>query len=68
MAVDMSPEAINRRLREASRLSLLVPPFPPRVDMGPEAIGRRLREVAQLYAVERRLRAAPLLQPRRPSP
>jgi hypothetical protein len=55
----MSPEAIERRLREASRLSVLIPPFPPQIDMSPAAIERRLREVAQLYALERRLRGKP---------
>ena len=58
---DMSAEAVELRLREASRLSDLLPPFPPAVDMGPEALERRLREVAELHALERRLRRAPRL-------
>jgi hypothetical protein len=52
----MSPAAIERRLREASRLSVLTPPFPPRVDMSPAAIERRLREVAQLFHLNSTLR------------
>lgn len=61
MAVDMSPEAVSGRLREASRLSVLRPPYPARVDMSPRGVAGRLREVAQLYALEQRLRA---LKPR----
>lgn len=57
MPVDMSPAAVEHRLREASRLSVLRLPYPPRVDMGPAAVEQRLREVAQLYALEERLRA-----------
>jgi hypothetical protein len=56
MAVDMSPEAITRRLREASRLGDLRPPFPPRVDMSAAGIERRLREVAALHALAHQLR------------
>jgi hypothetical protein len=61
--VDMSPEAVERRLREASRLSVLRLHYPPRVDMSPQEVERRLREVAQLYALERRLRALGAAQP-----
>jgi hypothetical protein len=57
MRTDMSPEAIEQRLREASRLSVSKLPYPPRIDMGPKAIEGRLREVAQLHAFERQLRA-----------
>lgn len=53
--VDMSPEAVAARLREASRLSQLPPPFPVRVDMSDQGVGLRLREVAQLYVLGRRL-------------
>jgi len=55
MPVDMSPEAVERRLREASRLSVLKLPYPPRVDMSSEGVTRRLREVAQLYALAQKL-------------
>jgi hypothetical protein len=61
----MSPRAVGARLREASRLSAGVPPFPVRVDMSPAGIGLRLREVAQLYSLHQRLRA---FAPSRPSP
>ena len=54
--VDMSPEAVGRRLREASRLSR-EGPGPPAVDMSPAAVERRLREVSHLFAAARRLRA-----------
>ena len=55
-ATDMRPEAIERRLRRASEISVLRPPFPPQIDMGPEAVERRLRDVGQLHALERALR------------
>lgn len=54
--IDMSPEAVEARLRETSRLAVLIPPFPPAVDMSPGAMALRLREVAQLWALERKLR------------
>ena len=57
MAMDMSSAAIDGRLREASRMSNLVPPFPLRVDMSAAAIDLRLREVSQMHALERQLRA-----------
>lgn len=57
MPVDMSPRAITARLREASRLSVLKLPYPPRVDMSPRAVEARLREVARLYDLNDRLRA-----------
>lgn len=56
--IDMTPEAIERRLREASRLAVLTPPFPPAIDMSADAIATRLKEAAQLWALERRLRRA----------
>jgi len=55
MPADMSPEAVERRLREAARLSVLTLPYPPRVDMSPRGVERRLREVAQLYALQQKL-------------
>lgn len=61
MPVDMSPEAIDARLRETARLTDLRPPFPVRVDMSPAGIDARLREVAQLYRLNvelQRLRPA----------
>ncbi len=51
----MTPEAVGARLREASRLSQLPPPFPVRVDMSDEGVALRLREVAQLYVLGQRL-------------
>lgn len=48
--VDMSPEAIDRRLRLAAELSAGLTPATPRVDMSPEAIDRRLREASELAA------------------
>jgi len=61
----MSPEAVGARLREASRLSQLPPPFPVRVDMSDQGVALRLREVAQLYVLGRRLAA---LAPEQQSP
>ena len=58
MAVDKGPEAIARRLLEASHMSDLRPPFAPHVDMSPKVIVQRLREVGELFALERELRAA----------
>ncbi|MBI4956023.1 MAG: hypothetical protein HY908_28645 [Myxococcales bacterium] len=60
----MSPEAIERRLREVSAGRTLRPPFPPSVDMGPDAIARRLHDAAQLHALERELRARRAEDPR----
>ena len=57
MPVDMSPQAVEQRLREAARISVLKLPYPPRVDMSPAAVERRIREVAQLYALQRKLEA-----------
>jgi hypothetical protein len=57
MAVDMSPAAIDERLQQLARLSVLTPPYPPAIDMGAVAVERRLREVAQLFALEFTLRA-----------
>lgn len=63
MAADMSPDAIERRLCEASRLSDLRPPFRARVDMSEEAIERRLREAAALFALASRLGGLAVVQP-----
>lgn len=62
MVVDMSPEAITQRLREASLLSDLNPPFPPQIDMSAQGVERRLREVAELFALARRLRGRVVLR------
>jgi len=48
MKVDMSPEAIDRRLVEASALSPLDFKPLPRIDMSPDAIEARLQEWAEL--------------------
>ena len=44
--VDMSPEAITRRLRQVAELSKH-----PQIDMSAEAVTHRLREVSQLRAL-----------------
>ncbi len=51
MSVDMSPEQVQQRLREASRLSDLRPEhrLDSKVDMSPAAVARRLRRAAALY-------------------
>jgi hypothetical protein len=59
MPIDMSPAAIDARLREQSRLSPLTLPHRPSIDMSPEAIEQRLRELAQLRALWVRLRPEP---------
>lgn len=48
--VDMSPEAVTRRLREVGRLSDLGPAARAfaKVDMSPASVTRRLRRVSQL--------------------
>jgi hypothetical protein len=56
MSVDMRPEAIDRRLREMSQLSVLRPPFPSSVDMSAGAVESRLRELSQLFAFGQKLR------------
>jgi hypothetical protein len=54
--IDLSPAEVDRRLREASRLAVLTPPFPPAIDMSAGSVALRLREAAQLFGLERRLR------------
>lgn len=54
--IDLSPAKIDGRLREASRLAVLTPPFPLAIDMSAGAIALRLREAAQLFRLEHRLR------------
>ncbi len=46
--VDMSPQAVEERLREASCLSPLPLAPAPHVDMSPQAVEARLREWAEL--------------------
>lgn len=58
LPVDMSPEAIDARLRLCSDLSRGRPANTPRVDMSAEAIDRRLRECSDLSALCASLAAA----------
>ncbi len=55
--VDMSPQAITRRLELVSALSAQRRRARPRVDMSPEAITRRLRTAGELCALCHKLGA-----------
>jgi hypothetical protein len=61
MSVDLSSAAIERRLRQASRLAGSFRPeerLSTKVDLRPAAIAARLREAAQLTTLCRLLAAA----------
>jgi hypothetical protein len=60
MRVDMSPDAIAARLREASRLAGSLRPearLETKIDMSPAAIAARLREASDLLELCRTLGA-----------
>lgn len=52
-SVDMSPAAIEERIRSASSLSCLRPEtrLDAKLDMSPEGVARRIREASQLRAL-----------------
>lgn len=68
MSVDLSPAAVERRLRQASAMSDLDPRtrLDAKLDMSPVGIAARLREAAELLDTCLRLRALapPPLRPR----
>ncbi len=60
MSVDMSPQAVNTRLREASRLAGSLRPetrLDTKIDMSPAAISARLRQASDLLDLCRALDA-----------
>jgi hypothetical protein len=57
--IDMSPEAVERRLCALSEVSGLVLEVFPRVDMSPAAIDARIAEWAELTALCLDLAASP---------
>lgn len=61
MPVDYSREAVDQRLRHASKLSAAITSSTPRVPMTPQAIDLRLRQASDLSASCRSLAK---LQPR----
>lgn len=58
--VDMSPQAIEARLRQVTALSDLAPErrLDAKLDMSPDGLMRRLREVSELLRVSRMLGAS----------
>jgi hypothetical protein len=63
MTVDMSPEGIDQRLREASRIVTSLRPedrLSTKIDLGAQAVGARLKEASDLLELCRALgRARP---------
>jgi hypothetical protein len=49
--VDMSPAAVEARIRKLSELSPLDDPFRPRVDMSEAAVEARIRELSEMSAL-----------------